>query len=619
MAWSLDTKNIGTYGTTNPCTLNYTCAANTRVLVIVLYTGGSTARAAGTPTYNTTNSFTDSSRGSVGYTGGDDRVELWYLINPPTGSSYSISVPNSTGLSMCISAMSFIESGFNNVMVSGVNSGTGTAANPTINIVTGYNNELVVGACGHAYRNAPTAGANYTIGNSYDAGNWTYADEYDLDGGAAGTIAVNFTNSADSWGVIGIGFRAINSATSSKSAYLKGGIRTKYLPPSLAFPSINLSDDFNRASLGTTNWTIKSGSPSISSNTLSLNGGIVQWNTAYSINAGGIEFYYTVKNLSTTASHTYVDYGLDGWTGNTTYRLTYYAITNTGCNGLQVQYGTYGTSYNSIITTSAQTWADGIIPQVGLRHKINGDIEVFINKGSGWASIGTGNDTRYISTLGKWVIEGNGGGVGGSWIDDFAIGYIGSGNVGGMPAYMSGQAPAGTPASSSKSSYTKGLFSSAYSKSAYLKGAPTNTSTSKSVYLYGGGEILVPDSDVTVGSWKDEDGHSVLYTSLADISNSTYAWYDNAPADTYFEVGLANPSNTVDSDKSELIIWRAYSAGSSVQVKCELIQNTTVIATDTQILTPTVKEYILTLTSPQKANITDYTNLRLRVTVVEVY
>ena len=594
MAWSLDTKNIGTYGTTNPCTLNYTCAANTRVLVIVLYTGGSTARAAGTPTYNTTNSFTDSSRGSVGYTGGDDRVELWYLINPPTGSSYSISVPNSTGLSMCISAMSFIESGFNNVMVSGVNSGTGTAANPTINIVTGYNNELVVGACGHAYRNAPTAGANYTIGNSYDAGNWTYADEYDLDGGAAGTIAVNFTNSADSWGVIGIGFRAINSATSSKSAYLKGGIRTKYLPPSLAFPSINLSDDFNRASLGTTNWTIKSGSPSISSNTLSLNGGIVQWNTAYSINAGGIEFYYTVKNLSTTASHTYVDYGLDGWTGNTTYRLTYYAITNTGCNGLQVQYGTYGTSYNSIITTSAQTWADGIIPQVGLRHKINGDIEVFINKGSGWASIGTGNDTRYISTLGKWVIEGNGGGVGGSWIDDFAIGYIGSGNVGGMPAYMSGQAPAGTPASSSKSSYTKGLFSSAYSKSDYLKGssyAPTNTSTSKSAYLKGVGENINPDADVTVGSWVDEDGHTTLYPSVADSSDSTYVKYVGATVDSYFEVALSNPVATVVTG-NHFFVWRAYrGAETTVTVKCELRQGaSTTIATDTQELGTTVIE-----------------------------
>jgi len=181
--------------------------------------------------------------------------------------------------------------------------------------------------------------------------------------------------------------------------------------------------------------------------------------------------------------------------------------------------------------------------------------------------------------------------------------------------YLKGQASIVT----SKSGYTKGLSTSLSNKSVFIQGK-IETIVSKPAYLSGLGEILVPISDIYVGSWKNEVDGTVLYPSVADSNDATYAWYQAASGGEYFEVKLASPVG-VPTTGNRHFIWRAYrkEGTESLTVKCELRQgSSTSIASDTQILTDSVAEYMYILTSGEAANITDYTDLRLRITIMAV-
>jgi hypothetical protein len=142
----------------------------------------------------------------------------------------------------------------------------------------------------------------------------------------------------------------------------------------------------------------------------------------------------------------------------------------------------------------------------------------------------------------------------------------------------------------------------------------------KSVYIEGTAQILLPDSDITVGSWKNESSGSVLYPSLEDNSDSTYAWYNHAVVNDYFEVSLDNPPST-PSATAHTILWRAYKKAGiqTVTLKCELRQGaSTVIASDTQTMTTSVVEFHKALTSGEISNISNYNDLRIRVTIMSV-
>jgi hypothetical protein len=159
-------------------------------------------------------------------------------------------------------------------------------------------------------------------------------------------------------------------------------------------------------------------------------------------------------------------------------------------------------------------------------------------------------------------------------------------------------------------------------KPAYLLGVLGGSSSIHAflqAYLTSTDQKLVPDSDIVVGSWKNEASGSVLYPSLADVNVGTYAWYNHANVGDYFEVGLSNPSSTPGTG-GHTIVWQAYrKAGTmSMTVKCELRQDTTVIASDEQTITASVATYYKSLTAGEIANITDYNNLRIRITVTAV-
>jgi len=146
-----------------------------------------------------------------------------------------------------------------------------------------------------------------------------------------------------------------------------------------------------------------------------------------------------------------------------------------------------------------------------------------------------------------------------------------------------------------------------------------NASTSKHAYLDGDSLALIPVSDLTVGSWMNESSSTPLYSSLADESDSTYAWFHHAMPNDYFEVGLTSISGVVSG--IHVLSWRATrKAGAQVMVlKCELRDGSTVIVSSEQTLSDSeVHEFNHTLTAGEIASISGYTDLRIRVTVVSV-
>jgi len=220
MGFGYDTKALSAELSSNPSILSYTCGASAKLLVVHIMTQGTVARGGTAPTYNGT-ALSGGQKASGTYAEGC--IESWYMLNPPTGSAYNISVPNTNAVTLQISASSYtatISPSFDKY-ASQVN-GLGT---PSVNIVTAYGAALLVGVCAHAYRNAPTAGAGYVQLQSVDAGAFGYCDEYDLDAGDAGTKTVNFVPGASDWyNIIAAAFYASVNTSTSVHAYMKGGI-----------------------------------------------------------------------------------------------------------------------------------------------------------------------------------------------------------------------------------------------------------------------------------------------------------------------------------------------------------------------------------------------------------
>jgi hypothetical protein len=175
-------------------------------------------------------------------------------------------------------------------------------------------------------------------------------------------------------------------------------------------------------------------------------------------------------------------------------------------------------------------------------------------------------------------------------------------------------------ASGSKPAYTAVIAVDTSSIPAFLRGG-ANPTSSKHVYLSGFGQELTPDSDVYVGSWKNETGGSILYASLADNSASTYVWYSEAVIGQYFEVGLSDPIGAPGVG-NHTIVWDAYKKDgvASVTLKCELRQgNNTMIASDTEVLSSSsIVTFRRVLTSGEITLISDYEDLRIRITIMAI-
>ena len=203
MGWAYDTSSQSV-NTGNPRTQAYTCAAGSRLLVVGLGVRIG-PRAGGAPTYN---AVTMTQAGTT-RTQGNVSAELWYLLNPPTGVSYTISVPNTTTtMNVRIIASSYIPDPNYIYQLDQTNGNVGTTANPSVSVTNTADGDVVVDMMCHELNTAETA-YNRTLLYSTDEGIWTTAAQYYLETTGGSAAAMSHTIGADNWGLCVASFRQV--------------------------------------------------------------------------------------------------------------------------------------------------------------------------------------------------------------------------------------------------------------------------------------------------------------------------------------------------------------------------------------------------------------------------
>lgn len=200
--------------------------------------------------------------------------------------------------------------------------------------------------------------------------------------------------------------------------------------------------------------------------------------------------------------------------------------------------------------------------------------------------------------------------------------------VSNKPAYLKGGVVAtssegaylrgGGATSSSHASFLKGGVAATSSKPAYLSGSPATVKSSKSAFLIGILNLLIPNGlSGSSGSWLNQAGSSTnIHLSIDEtIANDTDYIYDKDPTlGDYYECLIAAPSG-IPGTGDVTVFWRGNDLSNLgvIQATVQLRQNTTVIASQTQTLSSSIRTYYFTLSAAERANITDWASLRLRI------
>ena len=192
----------------------YTCAAGTTLLIAHVIGTTTTARTGGDVTYNSV-SMTNSPFGSVAMSGGETSVELWYMPDPPTGTSYNIGVPNDGGLSLRVFASSYSAGAGNTSAYDTGSKYASVGADPSVTVATHYDGCVVVDVLGDGRLAAPTAGQ--TVLFAVDEGVYNCDCQYYLQA-TAGNAVMNWTVATDDWAQIAAAFRPV-STTVDQTAY----------------------------------------------------------------------------------------------------------------------------------------------------------------------------------------------------------------------------------------------------------------------------------------------------------------------------------------------------------------------------------------------------------------
>lgn len=132
---------------------------------------------------------------------------------------------------------------------------------------------------------------------------------------------------------------------------------------------------------------------------------------------------------------------------------------------------------------------------------------------------------------------------------------------------------------------------------------------------------MIPDDDIAVGDWLNENDETPLYPSISEVvlDDATYVGITSPSEEDYFEVALGDSFEDDLGTQTMKVIWRAYNAGDgTVDLKCELREGSTIIASDEQTLTSIPATYTFTLTQDEFDSIKDEEDLRLRFIVTGV-
>ncbi|HSX45369.1 MAG TPA: hypothetical protein VLF39_04685, partial [Candidatus Saccharimonadales bacterium] len=204
MAHIFDT-NLRFTGATSPLASNYTCGAGSTVLVLGIVTGGSTARAGGAPTYNGV-ALTQAGSTQKAAASPETVVEMFYLLAPPTGSSLSISVPNTGTASLFVQASTY-KSGTGISALDIATGGNNTGTNPLVAITTGSDGCAIVAVVGSGAQTWAPSARNGTQLNDTDDGSFGDGNQY-LMQSAHGAQNMGWTfGTSEDWAIVVAAFK----------------------------------------------------------------------------------------------------------------------------------------------------------------------------------------------------------------------------------------------------------------------------------------------------------------------------------------------------------------------------------------------------------------------------
>lgn len=178
-------------GSDIPVTSSYTCGANATLLVLSIVVNG--VRPGGAPTYNGV-ALTQAGSQQIA---SETRCEIWYMLAPPTGSAYTISIPNGDEKNVRAVASSYISSsGASAFDVAGGTTGTSITASQAVTPTK--SGAVIVDSCGCGHSSVPTSNSQTPL---YSTDNGLYSDnaQHALQA-AAGSITFSWTQPAsDDW------------------------------------------------------------------------------------------------------------------------------------------------------------------------------------------------------------------------------------------------------------------------------------------------------------------------------------------------------------------------------------------------------------------------------------
>jgi len=210
MAHTYNSYKASVESAANPATLTtYNCPSGTTVLVVCIGLNSATPRAGGTLTFNSQN-MTDSGQGQITQGGGETTVEVWYMLNPPTGTGYTISAPNTSTATLWLSASCYAAGVGKTSALDLSASTTGNSANGNIDISPTVNGAAIIAAITSGYRTPPST-LNDEISTN-DWGNQVFGDQY-LMQGSYGLQNMAWTVTTETWEAIAIAFKEVDAAS----------------------------------------------------------------------------------------------------------------------------------------------------------------------------------------------------------------------------------------------------------------------------------------------------------------------------------------------------------------------------------------------------------------------
>lgn len=201
MAHIFDT-NLRFSGATNPLTSNYTPGSGATLLVIGIVTASAMQRGGDVPTFDG-NDLTQADQTRQHGVNPEISCELWYLLEPETGSALEISIPNPTSLTLHIQVSTYKAAGGFTSDLDVEGGSSGTSASASVSLTPTVDGAVIVGVFGDGEDFIPT-GQTGTELNTTDDGLYSDSNQFTLQATAA-AIETGWTTQTYGAGVYGGG------------------------------------------------------------------------------------------------------------------------------------------------------------------------------------------------------------------------------------------------------------------------------------------------------------------------------------------------------------------------------------------------------------------------------